>query len=76
MDESTKVGRIAKQWSGLLREALTDADHFEVSFPMDLDVKIKAALFGACFLIVSSNKALSYVNIFLLRPVCICLVLL
>ncbi len=58
MDESTKVGRIAKQWSGLLREALTDADHFKISFPMDLDVKIKAALFGACFLIVSRHKAL------------------
>ncbi|XP_042617221.1 phospholipid scramblase 1-like isoform X2 [Cyprinus carpio] len=51
MDGSAKVGRISKQWSGLLREAFTDADHFEISFPVDLDVKIKAALFGACFLI-------------------------
>uniref|UniRef100_A0A673J4Y9 Phospholipid scramblase n=1 Tax=Sinocyclocheilus rhinocerous TaxID=307959 RepID=A0A673J4Y9_9TELE len=51
VDESTKVGRIAKQWTGLVREAFTDADNFGISFPMDLDVKIKAALFGACFLI-------------------------
>ncbi|KAF4116795.1 hypothetical protein G5714_001348 [Onychostoma macrolepis] len=51
VDESTKVGRIAKQWTGLVRETFTDADNFGISFPMDLDVKIKAALFGACFLI-------------------------
>uniref|UniRef100_A0A8C2J920 Phospholipid scramblase n=1 Tax=Cyprinus carpio TaxID=7962 RepID=A0A8C2J920_CYPCA len=51
VDESTKVGRIAKQWTGMVREAFTDADNFGISFPMDLDVKIKAALFGACFLI-------------------------
>ncbi len=74
MDESTKVGRIAKQWTGLVREAFTDADNFGISFPMDLDVKIKAALFGACFLIVSKNKLLLYVNILLVGPVCICLI--
>lgn len=48
------VGRISKQWSGIAREALTDADHFGVSFPMDLDVKMKAVLVGAVFLIVSN----------------------
>uniref|UniRef100_A0A672K8Q2 Phospholipid scramblase n=1 Tax=Sinocyclocheilus grahami TaxID=75366 RepID=A0A672K8Q2_SINGR len=53
VDESSKVGRISKEWPGLLREAFTDADHLEISFPLDLDVKIKAALFGACFLIVN-----------------------
>lgn len=62
MDGSAKVGRISKQWSGLLREAFTDADHFEISFPVDLDVKIKAALFGACFLIVSEIKTSSYAD--------------
>lgn len=66
MDESTKVGKISKQWTGLVRETFTDADNFGISFPMDLDVKIKAVLFGACFLIVSKNEALSYVTIFLL----------
>ncbi|XP_056600587.1 phospholipid scramblase 1 [Triplophysa dalaica] len=51
MDELAKVGRISKQWTGLMREAFTDADNFGICFPLDLDVKIKAALFGACFLI-------------------------
>ncbi|XP_015784442.1 phospholipid scramblase 1-like [Tetranychus urticae] len=50
-DGESEVGCITKQWSGLARELFTDADHFGISFPMDLDVKIKALLLGACFLI-------------------------
>ncbi|XP_051023253.1 LOW QUALITY PROTEIN: phospholipid scramblase 3 [Acomys russatus] len=50
-DESRSVGRISKQWGGLLREALTDADDFGLQFPMDLDVRVKAVLLGATFLI-------------------------
>ncbi|CAG9796665.1 unnamed protein product [Diatraea saccharalis] len=50
-DGETKVGKITKQWSGFAREAFTDSDYFGISFPMDLDVKIKAVLLGACFLI-------------------------
>lgn len=46
-----RVGTISKQWSGLLREAFTDADTFGVLFPMDLDVKVKALLLAATFLI-------------------------
>lgn len=45
------MGRISKQWSGLAREAFTDADNFGISFPQNLDVKIKAVLLGAVFLI-------------------------
>ncbi|XP_059614948.1 phospholipid scramblase 1 isoform X2 [Phlebotomus argentipes] len=45
------VGKISKQWSGLAREMFTDADHFGINFPMDLDVRMKAVLIGACFLI-------------------------
>ncbi|XP_077021907.1 phospholipid scramblase 3 isoform X1 [Tamandua tetradactyla] len=52
-DESRSVGRISKQWGGLLQEALTDADDFSLQFPQDLDVKMKAVLLGATFLIVS-----------------------
>lgn len=48
------MGKISKQWSGLLREAFTDADYFGITFPMDLDVKMKAVMIGACFLIVST----------------------
>ncbi|XP_031634208.1 phospholipid scramblase 2-like, partial [Contarinia nasturtii] len=42
-------GRISKRWSGLAHEVFTEADHFGISFPMDLDVRIKATLLGAVF---------------------------
>lgn len=45
------MGKISKKWSGLAREYFTDADNFGISFPMDLDVKMKAVMLGACFLI-------------------------
>ncbi|KAB5579782.1 hypothetical protein PHYPO_G00198930 [Pangasianodon hypophthalmus] len=51
MDETASVGRISKQWTGYVQEAFTDADNFGIKFPLDLDVKIKAVLLGACFLI-------------------------
>ncbi|KAK5602741.1 Phospholipid scramblase 1 [Crenichthys baileyi] len=51
MDEVSKIGKISKQWTGLLREAFTDADNFGIQFPMDLDVRMKAVMIGACFLI-------------------------
>lgn len=66
MDEVSKIGKISKQWTGLLREAFTDADNFGIQFPMDLDVKMKAVMIGACFLIVSDiylpeeNKDVSF----------------
>jgi len=50
-DESHEVGRISKQWTGLLKEAFTDMDNFGITFPMDLDVRCKATLIGAAFLI-------------------------
>ena len=50
-DGSTEVGKISKQWSGLIREMFTDADYFGITFPIDLDVKMKAVMLGACFLI-------------------------
>ncbi|XP_041377883.1 phospholipid scramblase 2-like isoform X2 [Gigantopelta aegis] len=50
-DESTEVGKISKQWTGLIKEMFTDADNFGVTFPMDLDVKMKAVLLAAVFLI-------------------------
>ncbi|XP_035751122.1 phospholipid scramblase 1 isoform X4 [Egretta garzetta] len=51
VDETCTVGRISKQWTGFLKEAFTDADNFGITFPMDLDVKMKAVMIGACFLI-------------------------
>jgi uncharacterized protein YxjI len=50
-DETTEVGRISKEWVGLLKEAFTDSDNFGITFPMDLDVRCKATLIGAAFLI-------------------------
>uniref|UniRef100_A0A5F8HCG5 Phospholipid scramblase n=1 Tax=Monodelphis domestica TaxID=13616 RepID=A0A5F8HCG5_MONDO len=54
-DESRSVGRISKQWGGIVPEALTDADQFGLQFPLDLDVRLKAVLLGAAFLIVSAH---------------------
>jgi len=60
MDEVSKIGKISKQWTGLLREAFTDSDNFGIQFPMDLDVKMKAVMIGACFLIVSATPNICY----------------
>lgn len=50
-DRSTEIGTIRKQWSGLARELYTDADNFSITFPLSLDVRAKAILLGAVFLI-------------------------
>lgn len=47
-----QVGHISKQWSGLTREFFTTADYFGISFPVDLDVRMKAVMLGAVMLIV------------------------
>lgn len=49
--KEVEVGQITKQWTGLTKEVFTDADNFGVTFPKDLDVKVKATLLGAVFLI-------------------------
>ncbi|XP_053456343.1 phospholipid scramblase 1-like [Nycticebus coucang] len=51
LDEKTVVGTITKKWSQMFREVFTDADNFAVQFPRDLDVKMKAVMLGACFLV-------------------------
>ncbi|KAF2897511.1 hypothetical protein ILUMI_08667 [Ignelater luminosus] len=51
VDGSNQVGKISKQWAGYVKEAYTVADNFGISFPMDLDVRMKAVMLGACFLI-------------------------
>lgn len=58
-----EVGKISKQWSGISRELFTDADFFGISFPVDLDVRVKAVLIGACFLIVSAMLSYSFISI-------------
>jgi len=50
-DYQHQIGKISKQWAGFVKEWLTQADNFGITFPMDLDVKVKATLMGALFLI-------------------------
>ncbi|EPY87144.1 phospholipid scramblase 4 [Camelus ferus] len=51
LDGVSSIGSITRKWNGML-STMSDADHFEIHFPLDLDVKMKAMIFGACFLIV------------------------
>jgi len=46
-----ELGRITKKWSGLAKEAFTDADNFGITFPQGIDLSQKAVLLGAVFLI-------------------------
>ena len=55
------IGKISKQWSGLVKEAFTDADNFGVTFPLELDVNLKAMILAATFLIVRTFPS-SYSN--------------
>ncbi len=50
------IGRITKQRSGFLKKCISDATNFCIQFPMDMDVKMKAVLLGACLLIVSIKQ--------------------
>ena len=47
----TEVGRIKKQWSGLLQEMYSDADNFGVEFPPGSTSQEKALLLAATFII-------------------------
>ncbi|PIO71831.1 Scramblase [Teladorsagia circumcincta] len=55
----TPSGSITKKWRGFLREMYTNADTFSVSFPLDLDVKSKALLLGATFMIMVEKGEIS-----------------
>ena len=49
--DGREIGKITKKWSGLMKEAFSDADNVAITFPADLDVRAKALLLGAVFLI-------------------------
>ncbi|XP_066476824.1 phospholipid scramblase 2-like isoform X2 [Tiliqua scincoides] len=51
LDGKSTIGGITKQWTGLAREAATDASNFGIQFPLDLDIKMKALLLGSSFLL-------------------------
>ncbi|XP_033258611.2 phospholipid scramblase 2-like [Orcinus orca] len=55
----SNVGSVTQKWNGVL-SAMSDADHFEVHFPLDLDVMMKAIFSGACFLMMTNMMFLPY----------------
>ena len=59
--DGEEVGRISKKWSGLLKEAFTDADNFGVEFnhpklPMDVKKLLLVAVFLVDFVCFEKNK--------------------
>ncbi|XP_052501482.1 uncharacterized protein LOC128053084 [Budorcas taxicolor] len=50
LDGICSMGSITRKWNDVL-SAVSDADHFEIHFPLDLDAMMKAMVFGASFLI-------------------------
>jgi uncharacterized protein YxjI len=50
-DDDTKVAVIKKKWSGIGREAFTDADVFGIEFEAELEPEDKLMLMSAVFLI-------------------------
>lgn len=56
--DGTQIGKISKKWAGLARELFTDGHYYGITFPLELDVRLKAVLLGACIMIVSQFKPL------------------
>ncbi|XP_006116340.1 phospholipid scramblase family member 5 isoform X1 [Pelodiscus sinensis] len=56
LNEMSTIGKISKFWSGFVNNVFTNAANFGIQVPIDLDVKIKAIMIGACFLIVSTQN--------------------
>jgi len=50
-EKDNMLGKIVKVWSGLFKEAFTEADTFEVTFPPGAASASKARLMGSLFLI-------------------------
>ena len=69
--DGTEVGKVTKQWTGFVQEHFTDADNFGINFPMDLDVRVKATMLGALFLIVSGSVSLLEIEtiLIIIKPV-------
>ncbi len=49
--DEQQLGKIVKKWSGLAKEAFTDADNFGINFPKGIDTEQKAIFLGAVFLV-------------------------
>ena len=46
-----EIGVVTKKWAGFIKEYFTDAETFVVTWPMDLDAKVKGLLLGAVILV-------------------------
>ncbi|XP_037380556.2 phospholipid scramblase family member 5 [Talpa occidentalis] len=53
INENLTIGKISKYWSRFVNDVFTNADNFGIHVPADLDVTVKAAMIGACFLLVN-----------------------
>uniref|UniRef100_A0A8D0DWS4 Phospholipid scramblase n=1 Tax=Salvator merianae TaxID=96440 RepID=A0A8D0DWS4_SALMN len=51
LDGKSTIGSVSRQWTGFAREAATDASNFNIRLPVDLDIKVKAMVMGASFLL-------------------------
>ncbi|XP_072474332.1 phospholipid scramblase 4-like isoform X2 [Notamacropus eugenii] len=45
------IGKIRRQWRGFLPATVPPVDNFEITFPPDLDIPLKALIFATTFLI-------------------------
>uniref|UniRef100_A0A8C6YI44 Phospholipid scramblase n=1 Tax=Nothoprocta perdicaria TaxID=30464 RepID=A0A8C6YI44_NOTPE len=68
LNEMTTIGKISKYWSGFVNNVFTNTANFGIQVPVDLDVRIKAVMIGACFLIVSVIILFSWQTCFLFFP--------
>uniref|UniRef100_A0A8D2LMJ2 Phospholipid scramblase n=1 Tax=Varanus komodoensis TaxID=61221 RepID=A0A8D2LMJ2_VARKO len=51
LNDMSTIGKISKYWSGFVNNIFTNTANFGIQVPADLDVKIKAVMIGACFLL-------------------------
>jgi uncharacterized protein YxjI len=61
-DNGRVIGKIQKKWSGILSEAFTDKDNFEISFKnQNLTTDMKVLMLSTCLLVdiiyFENNKA-------------------
>ena len=49
VDPPVEVGKISKQWGGLMKEFFTNMDIFGIQFPADMEVQWKAVLLAVLF---------------------------
>ena len=49
--KGVEQGKITKKWGGFIKEAISNADDFGVTWPAQWDAGVKSVLLGAVFLI-------------------------